>query len=149
METKYLALSLVKKFGTRDPYKICEYLDYIIYFAPLHDMKGYYHQVQRNKIICINSNLDEFVRTFTCAHELGHSLLGENSNKFFLARKTHFYLPKYEVQADRFAVDLLFDDYDLQSYLECPITTASSMGVSLELAAYRMGMVKPRLFPEW
>lgn len=40
-------------------------------------------------------------------------------------------------------------DYDLQDFLAFPVaTTAASMGVSEELATYRLQSVQPTLYPE-
>lgn len=52
-------------------------------------------------------------------------------------------IDKLEIQANLFAVDMLFDDYSLQPYLTRSITDmASFMGVTLALAEYRMKSVE-------
>jgi Zn-dependent peptidase ImmA (M78 family) len=56
--------------------------------------------------------------------------------------RTFYSTSRYEKEADRFAVDFLYDDYELLDYLECPLEkVAEYMGVSCALAEYRMSSV--------
>jgi len=143
-----LANSLANKYQTRNPFKLCDELDYLVLHVPLVKIRGFYQYVKRCHIIYINNNLDEREAAFVCAHEIGHSLLHKGINHFFMDKHTHFVTSRYEIEANKFAVDLLFDDYDLQELLERPITTvAECLGVSVQVAEYRMRAVPPSLFP--
>ena len=52
---------------------------------------------------------------------------------------TYFQVNRQEAEANRFAVDLLYDDDDLRFFLDYPIQLAADyMGVSVELAEYRL-----------
>lgn len=52
---------------------------------------------------------------------------------------TFFVTNRYEIEADRFAVDLLFSDNELQDFLEHPVqVVADCLGISTELAEYRL-----------
>lgn len=143
MDQKRIADSLVRKFGTRDPFLIADALGIILIRTPLKGIRGFYQYIKRCKIIYIDSNLDERDARFVCAHELGHALLHRGCNRIFMDTKTYFPVNRYEVEADRFAVDLLFDDDDLRDFLCHPIQMAADcMGVSIDLASYRMIEIK-------
>ena len=61
--------------------------------------------------------------------------------------RTFMVTSRYETEADHFAADLIYDDYDLQDYLELPLPTAAAcLGLSEPLAAYRLGSVQPSLY---
>lgn len=149
MDIKSLAEKLVRRFGTRDPFKIAEALGYIVLYTPLVGVRGFYQHLKRCNIIYLDPELDETTARFVCAHELGHSILHRGLNRIFMDTRTFMVSSRYETEADHFAVDLLYDDYDLQDLLAFPVATAAtSMGVSEELAAYRLQTVQPTLFPE-
>lgn len=139
MNQKRLAESLVRKFNTRNPFRIAEALGYIIVRTPLTGIRGFYQRLKRCHIIYIDSSLEEQDARFVCAHELGHAILHRGYNRIFLDTHTYFVTNRYEAEANHFAVDLLFDDADLRGFLEHPIQVAADcMGVSTELAEYRM-----------
>lgn len=151
MDMKRLTESLVRKYGTRDPFRIAEEMDYTIISTPLVGVRGFYQYLKRCPIIYLDSELDERTARFVCAHELGHSLLHRGFNRIFMDTRTFVVTSRYEIEADRFAVNLLYDDDVLQPYLsrsyEC---AAEYMGVSYELAEYRMGeVVSELLADEW
>ena len=102
---------LVKKFGTRDPFKIAEGLGIKVMFVDdLKNLKGVYRVIKRNRWIFINSNLPERMQRIVCAHELGHMFLHKNSNALFMDTRTHFVKTKYENEANTFAAELLIPD---------------------------------------
>lgn len=151
MDIKRLAEKLVRKFGTRDPFKIAEALGYIVIYTPLVGVRGFYQYLKRCHIIYLDPGLDEATARFVCAHELGHSLLHRGFNRIFMDTRTFIVTGRYETEANQFSVDLIYSDEELQPFLsrsyEC---AAAYMGVSNELAAYRMGEVMPE-YPadEW
>ena len=150
MDIKRLASSLAWKHGTRDPIRLAKYMGYLVIYVPLEGIRGFYQYVKRCHIIYLDEQLDEHEAAFVCAHELGHSLLHRGCNRIFMDRHTHMVTSRYELEADRFAVDLLFDDYDLQDLLDCSITTvADCLGVPLELAEYRINSVEPVMFSDY
>ena len=52
---------------------------------------------------------------------------------------THMISNRCELEADRFAIELLFSDEDLKPFLEFSTPTAVNiLGVSVDLANYRM-----------
>lgn len=143
MDQKRLAESLAHKYGTRDPFEIARALGYIVIRMPLYGIRGFCQYIKRCHVIFIDSGLNMQDSCFVCAHELGHSLLHKGYNRIFLDTHTHFVVKRYENEANRFAVDLLFDDDNLRVLLEFPIQIAADyMGVSTELAEYRMRTIK-------
>ena len=149
MDIKRLAEKLVRKFGTRDPFRISAELGYTIIYTPLVGVRGFYQYLKRCHIIYLDPELDDATARFVCAHELGHSLLHRGLNRIFMDTRTLMVSSRYETEADRFAADLLYDDYDLQNLLTYSLpTAAASLGLSEEVTTYRLQSVQPRLFPE-
>lgn len=136
------ANSLVRKYGTRDPFRIAEAIGFSVVRLPMKGIRGFYQHVKRCNIIYIADDLNEVDARFVCAHELGHALLHRGYNRIFLDAHTYFPTNRYEVEANRFAVDLLYDDEDLRFFLDYPIQLAADfMGVSVELAEYRLKVI--------
>lgn len=103
---------LVKEWGTRNPFKLCEYLKIRIRYADLDDIQGYYKVFKKTKYIVLNENLDEFSMKIVLAHELGHAVL--HKKEINLMKET-FLIPKhsvYEREANKFAAELLLVDED-------------------------------------
>ena len=139
MEQKRLAEALVRKYGTRNPFIIAKALGYTVIRTPLSGIRGFYQYVKRCHIIYIDSLLSQREANFVCAHEIGHAFMHRGCNRIFMDTHTHFVVNRYEVEANHFAVDLLFDDYDLMEFVEQPVQVAADcMGVSVDLAEYRM-----------
>lgn len=144
MTQKALAEKLARVYGTRDPFRIAEALGFIIIETPLEGIRGFYQAVHRCRIIYLDNRLSDGDRRWVCAHELGHALQHRGCNRIFMDTRTHMVTSRYEKEADRFAVDLLFSDEDLREMIELSIdTVARCLGVSYELAAYRMASVSP------
>lgn len=145
MNQKRLADSLVRKFKTRDPFKIAEALGYIIIRTPLSGIRGYCQYVKRCNVIYIDNRLSHQDSAFVCAHELGHILMHRGYNRIFMDKHTYFVTSRYEAEADQFAVDLLFSDEDLEEFMEFPVQlTADFMGTNVALAEYRMKNIRPK-----
>ena len=71
------------------------------------ELDGIAASIDGHKIIGVNSSLEEPLRRFVIAHELGHFVLHPEGNFFFVLRKTMLY-GKLEYQANLFAVALCF-----------------------------------------
>ena len=110
MNIRDLVQSLIKKYGTNDPFKIIKQKNIILVYAPLSGVRGFYQYFQRNHIIYIDENLSESEKRFVCAHELGHMLLHKKANALFMDTHTFFNTEKYEVEANTFAAELLIPD---------------------------------------
>lgn len=140
MTSKETANSLAAKYGTRDPFRLCEALNIIVLFEPLGTVRGYYSKSHRFKVIHINQNLPEQKQLFTCAHELGHALMHPNACTPFLREHTLFSVDKLEVEANRFATCLCYPPNLLaEEYEGCTTTQiAEILNLPLPLIEYTL-----------
>ncbi|OUO76995.1 toxin-antitoxin system, toxin component [Blautia sp. An249] len=139
MKIKRLADSLVGKYNTRNPFEIISSLNVIVVFYPLHGVKGFYQYFQRNNIIYIDETLSSNEKLFVCAHELGHMLLHKKANVIFMDSRTQLNTTKYEIEADRFAMDLLLSDADIEKHLDFTTAQFSRLfGYSKKLVELRL-----------
>ena len=139
MNVKRLADSLVRKYNTRNLFEIISNLNAIVIFYPLHGVKGFYQYFQRNNLIYIDEALDDVEKNFVCAHELGHMLLHKKTNAIFMDSRTQLNTTKYEIEADRFAVDLLIPD---ETILENGQMTTEQLG---RMLGYSKDLIELRL----
>ena len=143
MKQKRIAESLVRKYKTRNPFRIADELGFIVIRTSLQGIRGFWHHTQRQHIIFIDENLPEGAARFVCAHEIGHILLHRGYNRIYMDANTYFPVSRQEIEANRFAVDLLYDDEDLRFFMDYPIQLAADyMGVSVELAEYRLQTIQ-------
>lgn len=142
MNQKRIAESLVRKCKTRDPFRIAQELGYVVIRTPMKGIRGFYQRLKKRHVIYIDCDLSEQEARFVCAHEIGHAQLHRGHNRIFTDTNTYFAVNRQEIEANRFAVDLLYDDEDLQFFADFPIQLAADyMGVSTELAEYRIGQL--------
>ena len=110
MKIKKIVEELVDKYKTRNPYEIAEELGILVQKNPLGGIRGYYLLYSGIKCICINSEIKDIHTEYTVmAHELGHSVMHEEERCMFF-ENTFYDKNKYEVQANRFAAELLIPD---------------------------------------
>jgi len=118
MDIKERVNEIVQKYGTRNPLEIVNAMDAILVFHPLDGVRGFYHYFQRNHIIYVDERLPENEMLFVIAHELGHLFLHKDSNAIFMDTRTNFVTNKFEIEADRFALNLLIQDSDIEDNLD-------------------------------
>lgn len=144
MDSKALAARLSKKYDTRDPFRLADEMGFIVVFAPLVGMQGFQQRIKRQNIIYINDELDERQQALVCGHEMGHHFMHRGMNRIFMNLNTQFVTQKFENEANLFSLELIFTDEDLQPFLNRSITDAAAfMGVSIQLATWRMETVVP------
>ena len=113
---------LIKKFSTRDPFKLCDELNIIVKYKSLcPQIKAFFFYQSRIKTIVLNTELDAELQRILCAHELGHAVLHSK----FLAESRGFGELKLfdsetvtEYEANIFAAELLVDDSELLDLLK-------------------------------
>lgn len=99
---------LVRKYRTRDPFEMIQGMNAILVYYPLDDgVRGFYQYFKRNNIIYIDERLSRHEQAFVLAHEIGHMTMHRTANAIFMDTRTQFNTRKYEMQADKFAVELL------------------------------------------
>lgn len=139
---------LINKYDETDPFRLCEHLGILVVFEKFsNNLKGYYFQQSRIKIIVINSNLPEELQRIICAHELGHAIL----HKELAAKNTlnDFALfdsvTKPEFEANLFAAELLIRDEALIERLNDDLSffgVASALYVPAELLDFKFRILK-------
>jgi len=108
--------NLIEKYGTSNPYRLCEKLNINIVFRDLGEIKGYFKKVLRNKYIVINENLDEYSQKVVLCHELGHALYHSSKKVLFMKQNFFYYTPELENEANQFAAELMVQQYEVVSY---------------------------------
>lgn len=139
MDIKRKINQLVHLFGTRDPFEMIKGMNVILVFYPLDGVRGFYQYFKRNNIIYIDESLSQHDQQFVCAHELGHMFLHKRSNALFMDTRTQFNTSRYELEADKFAVNLLISDSVLQEYPDYSTDQLSRLfGYSKKLIELRL-----------
>ena len=130
---------LVRLFGTRDPFEMVKGMNVILVFYPLDGVRGFYQYFKRNNIIYIDESLSRHDQQFVCAHELGHMFLHKRTNALFMDTRTQFNTSRYELEADKFAVNLLISDSVLREHPDYSTDQLSRLfGYSKKLIELRL-----------
>ena len=104
--------SLVRKFGTRDPFELVEKLDLFVDYEPLgENINGYYYARGSTKFIVLNSQKPRHLQRFTLGHEIAHDILHANTNAMLLSMTG-----RQEYEADKFSMHLLLPDEELKEH---------------------------------
>lgn len=107
-----------RKFETSDPFQIAKELHIELAIGDIGSRAGCYMYLKRHKCIFLNENLEEREMRFVMAHELGHAILHRKENCYFIRNKTLLLNSKIEIEANKFAMELLIQDSDLSNYNE-------------------------------
>lgn len=122
MDIKSRVNKLVRFYKTRDPFEMIKGMNVILVLHPLEGVRGFYQYFQRNNIIYLDERLSTIEKKFVLAHELGHMYLHKKANAIFMDSRTHFNTFAYEMEANKFAMDLLLSDEVMIEYLESGYT---------------------------
>lgn len=109
-DIRKLVSSYVRKYGTRNPFKLAEYLSIQVQIGNLGSCSGCYMFLKNHRCIFLNENLDEREKTVVMAHELGHAIMHRKENCYFIRNKTFLLTSKSETEANKFAAELLISD---------------------------------------
>jgi Zn-dependent peptidase ImmA (M78 family) len=110
LNIKIRVKNLIQKHGTRNPFEIAASLGITVRFKPYRKLKGYYAKIKGNKYIVINSNLSYAEQLIVMAHEIAHVKLHSAKRFVFLREYTLFPRGKQEVEANKYAAELLIDE---------------------------------------
>lgn len=105
---------MIKKHNTNNPYTIARLEQITVMDEPLGNIYGYYHEVDGNKIIHINEDVPEYFHKYLVAHLL-YPALSESKDMQFIKQKASYTYSSTEIPANRFAIELLLDDLELQT----------------------------------
>ncbi|CEK35419.1 putative Zn peptidase,Metallopeptidase immA,Domain of unknown function (DUF955) [[Clostridium] sordellii] len=118
LDISSIVSSLIKKYNTRNPYTLAQYLDIEVIEHDLAHAYGMYRLVKKNKFIFLNTKLDDITRNFVLSHELGHAILHRTSPGFYFKNHTFMKTSIYEKEANTFAAELIISDNELKDVLE-------------------------------
>ena len=139
-DIKQLVNYYVKKFNTRNPYKLAECLNVEVQIGELGNQAGCYMFLKNHKCIFLNEDLEENEMRLVMAHELGHAIMHRKENCYFIRNKTLLLNSKKEIEANRFAMELLLPDSLLEEYKDFTIEQISRItGYHQKLIELRLG----------
>lgn len=114
------------KFRTDDPFEIADRLSILYQFCELN-FEGCYMFLKNHRYIFINQNLSDHEKRLVMAHELGHAVLHRKENCYFVRNKTLLLNSKNEIEANKFAMELLIDDVALEESSHLTISQMARM----------------------
>ncbi|MFA6809255.1 MAG: ImmA/IrrE family metallo-endopeptidase [Eubacteriales bacterium] len=113
---EYEAKKLVKKYNTRDPFKIANELNITIKYYNFKKLKGFYTYCYKNRYIGINYNLSEIKQQLCCGHEIGHDQLHRHLTYYMKDYDLFTTNSRTEYQANLMAAHILVPDELLDKY---------------------------------
>lgn len=130
---------LIRIHKTNNPFEIVKGTNVILVRYPLNGIRGFYQYFQRNNIIYLDERLSRRDQALVLAHEMGHMYLHKRANAIFMDTRTHFNASHYELEANRFAINLLLPDDVLTEYQEYSTEQISRLtGYSEKLIELRL-----------
>lgn len=112
---KRVVENLRKKYNTKCPFSLADYLGILLVIQPMGKTLGMYKYINRNKVIFLNSNLNENKKRYVLAHEIGHAVLHTKSSCFFTNTKNLNKLKK-ECEANLFAAEFLINNENIDFF---------------------------------
>ena len=114
-DIKKIVARYKRKFGTNDPFRIADNIGVLYQIGNLN-FEGCYMFLKNHRYIFLNKNLQDHELKLVMAHELGHAILHRKENCYFIKNKTLLLNSKNEIEANKFAVELLIDDAFLMDH---------------------------------
>lgn len=138
-DIKQLVNYYVRKFNTRNPYKLAACLNVEVQIGELGSQAGCYMFLKNHKCIFLNEDLEENEMRLVMAHELGHAIMHRKENCYFIRNKTLMLTSKLEIEANTFAAELLIPD---EIIFENRQTTTEQLS---RLLGYEQALIELRL----
>lgn len=147
MDVKSIVNEVCKKYRTENVFDLAEALNINVYYHDLSPLRGYYYCEHRIKNIVIDSSLPRHIKKFVLGHEIGHSIMHPNCNTPFL-QNTLLSTNKLEIQANKFAIQMIMTDLDIMEHWEYTIDEWAMFYKSWRKApAFRHGDISHTLLP--
>ncbi len=111
---------LVKRFDTRDPFKIASGLGIIVRECPnFGALKGMYTIIKRNRYIFLNNQLSDHTKRIVCAHEIGHDQLHRDFVRHGALQEFTLYdmRSKPEYEANIVCAEILLDTQEVLMHI--------------------------------
>lgn len=138
MDVKNIVDGLCQKYKTNDPYQLADALGIQIHFYNLGRIRGYYYMAHKVKLIYLHNDLPDHLTRFVLCHEIGHAIMHPRTCTPFL-QTTLFSVDKLEVQANKFASELIIQDVNLMEHWDYTIDQwATYYGLPREIIELRL-----------
>lgn len=139
-EIKDYVAKLVKRYGTADPFSLADKLNIVVFNVPLGELQGFYMYLKKHRTVFLNSEIEDIhLRRVVLAHEIGHAMMHTKINSYFMRKSTFFNTSKYEIQANRFAAELLISDELIENNSGMTATQIANLAhVPPELIKYKL-----------
>ena len=121
---KRIAACCCRRFGTNNPFEIAKCLNIEVQIGKL-GFEGCYMFLKNHRCIFLNEDLPEQELRLVMAHELGHAVMHRKQNCYFIRSSTFLLNSRTEMEANRFAMELLIPDAELMDYRECSLEQLS------------------------
>lgn len=139
MDVKAIVESVTKKYGTRSPHELASLMNIQLHQSELGDIRGYYIKMFRIKQIYLNCNLERHESEYVLAREIGHAVMHPDSNTPFLRESTYLSVSRLEIQADKFAIELLVPNTLILEYWQYSVEQIARLtGYAEELIELRL-----------
>ena len=104
------AKHLKQRFENYTVYDLIDYFGILLFFVDWETGIGEYRYINKRRVIVVNQNLDENMKLCVLFHELGHALCHRTINCYYMANRTRLRTSLYEVEAERFAAEMLLPE---------------------------------------
>ena len=142
-DIKNIVEKLIKRYKTNNVYELISILNIKVFELPFEQEIGMYRFLKNNRVIIISQNLNEITKKFILSHELGHATLHRKENCFYLKHNTLSKVSSFEIEANKFAAELLIPDEELNSCIENNFTieqAAQYFKVPIDLIKLKRGI---------
>ena len=146
-----LAEKTVRKYRTRDPFKLAKLLGIEIIIKELGMVKGFYKVIYDIPFVFLSASLDRKMARIVLAHELGHHLLHREFAAFGF-EETSVFSPasRREYEANLFAAEFLVSDSDIEESIGYGYTEeqiSSALGIDKEFTSLKVSAYKFKKSP--
>jgi Zn-dependent peptidase ImmA (M78 family) len=149
-KARLAANRLIKKYNSRNPFEIADFLGIKIRYKTLGtQIKAYYFCQSRIKNIVINKDINPAFQRVLTAHELGHERLHTKLIASGIITETKLLdeITPLEIEANTFAAELLIPDETVfESFKdgETFFDTARTLSVPPELLEFKLRVLSRR-----
>lgn len=116
---KEIVMGLLEVYKTKNIYELLNQLEIILIKKHLPEGKKgrFFRDIFGNEYIYVSNELSDEEERIVIAHELGHLILHTHLNTSYYTDNHLLIKNKYEIQANKFAAELLItDDLDISEY---------------------------------